>query len=332
MRHSLATFLVIFGSCLTGVPVAAQQVVYTADTHIGDFTSRVSSYATFSNFTVSDGPVTSPFTPTSAELASNGFHVVSGGSLSGLPQNNNWILATFSSPVFTILVFPNIDHRSSSFDGYQYSIYGSNDGLTWTALFDALSVINSAGPAFTLGAFTGTAPTSVNNVVTGGCTPDGDCVGYEAQFTFPKAYRFYAFGASTEAINAGNSGQELSGVGAVAISVKEPLDGDDLLQMCQLEVEQCEGYIEGITDLLANFCPRREEMRIRNDWGREEGRREVLCADCNSLRLCLPAELQLSQLRTIVLTFLTDHSDLRARRAAQIVISALATAYPCRAD
>jgi len=181
---------------------------YTSDLQIGDFTSQVQSYATFSNF--HSGDVAGPtFTPTSAELASNGSWVYSGGTLTGM-SGDNWILASFSAPVSSILVFPNIDHPGDAYDGYQYSIIGSNDNLNWTSLFDATSV-GGTSPEFSLRGFTGIAPTIVNNVLTGGCTTG--CVGYEARFNFDTAYRYYAFGPSTEAINAGNLDQELSAVG-----------------------------------------------------------------------------------------------------------------------
>jgi hypothetical protein len=202
--------LVVAALVLVSAPMLSA-TTYTTDTSINDFTSQVSSYATFSNF--SFGDVGSPFTPTSSELATNGFRVYGGGSITGLPTTNNWILASFSGPTSSILVFPNIDHFGSAYDGYQYSIEGSNDGVTWTPLFDALTVPGGGEP-FTLGNFTGTAPTNVNNVLTPGAGPSGT-VGYEALFNFGASYQFYAFGASTEGIGAGNSDQELSGVGTV---------------------------------------------------------------------------------------------------------------------
>lgn len=189
---------------------SARATVYTSDSNIADFTGGVTSYATFSDFF--SGDVGSPFTPTSTELANQGYRVYSGGSLTGL-SGGNWILATFSTPVSQILVFPNIDHFGGAFDGYQYTIEGSNDGQNWTPLFDALTV-NGTGEPFTLGTFTGTAPTSVNNVLTPGNGPGG-AVGYEANFNFSQAYQYYAFGASTEAVNSGNADQELSAVAAV---------------------------------------------------------------------------------------------------------------------
>jgi hypothetical protein len=188
---------------------------YTSDPRIGDFTSQVSSYGTLSNFNSGSFPGPT-FTPTSAELASDGFYFWNGGPLTGLP-GSNWLLVSFSGPVSSILVFPSIDHPDLAYDGYQYSIVGSNDKLNWTPLFNAMSVGGTV-PPFTLSGFTGTAPTIVNNVLNGGCTiviaPVIGCVGYEALFNFGTAYRYYAFGSSTEAIRGANVDQELSAVGA----------------------------------------------------------------------------------------------------------------------
>jgi hypothetical protein len=211
-RKCLATLAVL---ALLATAGNAHATLYTSDSNIADLTAGVTSYATFSNFGAGD--VSSPFTPTSAEIATNGYRVYNGGAITGLAAGNNWILATFSSAVSLIRVFPNIDHYGAAFDGYQYQIAGSNDGKTWTALFDALTVTGSGEP-FTLGSFTGTAPGRVNNVLTPGAGPGGT-VGYEADFGFGAAYKYYAFGASTEAMHTGNTEQELSGVGSL---VPEP--------------------------------------------------------------------------------------------------------------
>jgi hypothetical protein len=210
MGQLLRILLVALVLVLSITSTTHASTVYTSDPNIADFTANVSSYATFSNF--SSGDVSSPFTPSSAELAATGFRVYNGGSFTGLPSGNNWILATFSSAVSSILVFPNIDHFGEAYDGFQYTIWGSNDGVTWTALFDALTV-TGVGEPFTLGTFTGTAPSTVNNVLTPGTGPGGT-VGYEAEFNFGMAYKYYAFGASAEAFSAGNTDQELSAVGA----------------------------------------------------------------------------------------------------------------------
>ena len=201
------------GFAAVSLATAAAAVTYTSDGTLSDFTAGVTNYATLSNF--SSGDTSSPYTPTAASIAS-GLRVYAGGTVTGL-TGSDWILATFSAPVSGIRVFPNMDHLGAGYDGYQYSIEGSNDGVSWTPLFDALSVTGSGEP-FTLGTFTGTAPFSVNNVVTPGAGPGGT-VGYIADFTFGSAYRYYAFGASTEAGIAGNIDQELSGVA----SVPEPM-------------------------------------------------------------------------------------------------------------
>jgi hypothetical protein len=186
---------------------ASAATIYISDPTLGDFASASTNFATLSNFT--KGDVSSPYATTFAGLSS-GLRVYDGGSLTGLPTTNNWILATFSSPTSVITVFPNIDHFGSAYDGYQYSIEGSNDLSTWTPLYDTLTVSGSGEP-FTIGTSTGTAPVAVNNVLTPGAGPNGT-VGYIADFAFGTPYKYYAFGASTESVVAGNELQELSGV------------------------------------------------------------------------------------------------------------------------
>ena len=218
-------FLTVCCPLLLLLATSARAQTYTSDPNIADFTSLVSTYATFTNYSTNQGCTASPFTPTSAELATTGCRVYNGTLTgTGLSAGNNWIEATFPSPVSTIIVFPNIDHYGSAYDGYQYTIAGSNDGVNWTVLFDALTV-NGDGEPFTLGTFTGTAPTTINNVLTPqstgidpGCTGTSTpcAVGYIAQFTFSTAYQYYAFGASTEAFTAGNTDQELSAVGTTS--------------------------------------------------------------------------------------------------------------------
>ena len=216
MSRLLRISSIVLGFVVAIAPVARAAIVYTSDSNVADFTGLVSSYATFSNY--SGGDVAPPFTPTSTEIKNNGFRVYGGGTLTGLP-GSDWILATFTSPTSNVLIFPNIDHFGAGFDGYQYTIEGSNDLTAWTPLFDALTAVG-AGEPFTLGTFTGTAPSTVNNVLTPGAGPAGT-VGYEAQFSFGTAYKYYAFGASTLAVNSGNADQELSAVGAVG-TVPEP--------------------------------------------------------------------------------------------------------------
>ena len=185
--------------------------LYTSDATLSDFTSPITNWASFNSASSSD--MTLPYTPTAAIL-DTGDRVVG--------SNTQAIVVQFSAPVSRIRVLPNIDQYGSSFDGFQYTISGSNDGVTWTSLFDATSVIGSGEP-FTLGTFTGTEPNVVNNVLTntgstgvgtGGVGPGGT-VGYVTDFVFSQAYTYYSFGPSTMATTSGNTDQELSGVAAL---------------------------------------------------------------------------------------------------------------------
>jgi hypothetical protein len=247
--------------CMGIVPMTHAQIylnrtnITLNDNDIKNFTGPITTYATLSNFAGGDVSTSVPYTPTSSNVAS-GLRVFGGGSITGLPIANNWILATFplnQPPVSTIVVFPSMDHFNC-WDGYQYAIQGSNDGITWTPLFDALTVPATEtgnddhftngcklGP---VGTFSGTAPLIVNNAVipcSAGFPPGGGpcldaiknpgtgpngSVGYEAFFDFGTAYRYYAFGASTAAINAGNSDQELSAVGTGPAAITLPLRGN----------------------------------------------------------------------------------------------------------
>jgi hypothetical protein len=190
---------------------AAKATTYISDPTLGDFASASTDFATLSNYADRTfGLPVGSYTTTLASLAMGG-RVYDGGMLSGLP-GSDWILATFSSAVSSIRVFPNIDHPNSAFDVYEYSIEGSNDGMHWTPLFNADSV--GAGPQFQLTGFTGTAPTRVDAVDTAACSPGPDCVGYIADFNFGTSYKYYAFGPS---VAGGDNDQELSGVSALNV-------------------------------------------------------------------------------------------------------------------
>jgi hypothetical protein len=178
---------------------------YTNDTTLSDFTNGV-TFATFTNRAALSGDLPGD-TPTVATI--NVGNRVYGN------DNSPPILVSFGSPTANLRVFANIDHFGSAYDGYQYTIAGSNDGATYSPLFDALTV-NGAGEPFTLGSFAGTAPTNVNNVLIGSGGGEG-ITGYIADFTFGTAYQFYSFRASTVAIQSGNSDQELSAVGSFGI-------------------------------------------------------------------------------------------------------------------
>jgi hypothetical protein len=210
----LAAFLA--GAVLiSSASVASAAIIYTTDTNLSDYASSSTNFAVLSNFHAGD---TSSSYATTYSSLSSGLRVYDGGSVTGL-SGSDYILASFNHPVDTIRVFPNMDHPGAGYDGYQYSIAGSNDGTHWTQLFNALTVSNN-GP-YTLGSFTGTAPSKVDNVLmTTGHGPGGT-VGYIADFKFANSYKFYAFGPSTEAVNRNNTDQELSGVSG-APAVPEP--------------------------------------------------------------------------------------------------------------
>ena len=196
--------LLMFIVCVMAA-VGAQATTYTNDHNLSDFTTNVE----FGKFTQEypwggTEDVSVPYIPTPTSI-NQGYRLVGEGNL--VP-----IVVQFANPVSNIIVFPNIDHYGSAYDGYQYSISGSNDGVNYTPLFDALTVNGSSEP-FTLGAYTGIAPYLVNNVLTPGAGPGGT-VGYEAFFSFSKSYKYYAFGSSTMSVNSGNFDQELSAVAA----------------------------------------------------------------------------------------------------------------------
>jgi hypothetical protein len=231
MKNIVVRIALLAAVVVLGVAPMAHAQIYLNDSSITNFTGPYTTYATFKNFSSNEGSALPPsFTPTTTELNNSGFRVF-GGTLTGngLSTGNNWIEATFPNPVSTIVVFPSMDHFGSAYDGYQYTIAGSNDNTNWTVLFDATSV-NGSGEPFTLGAFTGTQPLFVNNVNSGPCYTNAagnvNCVGYEAFFDFGKAYKYYAFGASTVAIAQGNADQELSAVGTGPAAVTLPLRGN----------------------------------------------------------------------------------------------------------
>jgi hypothetical protein len=179
--------LLLASTGLVAVAGAAKATVYIQDTNLADF--ERSSYGTFSNF--KSGGETSPWTPTNTDLAA-GRNVFRGKTLPGL-TGDNWVLVTFADATQSIRVFPNIDHYGTSDDGYQYDIEGSNDRTTWTALYDTITVTGTAEP-FTIGTYTGTAPTTVDNVRTSKLNHH---VGYITDYTFGVAYKYFAFGPST---------------------------------------------------------------------------------------------------------------------------------------
>ena len=199
---------------------AAGATTYTSDTNLADFTSSIGQIGTFTNFYAYYNPgdpgaagaygnvSAPPYTPTIADIDA-GLRVIGNG-------DSPAISVAFTTAVASIRVFDNIDHYGSAYDGYQYTILGSNDGVSFTTLYTPLSTnpIPDSSEPYQLGAYNGTAPDRVNNVLTPGSNPYGT-VGYIADFSFGTAYKYYDFTASPIADSDGNTDQELSAVAAV---------------------------------------------------------------------------------------------------------------------
>jgi hypothetical protein len=194
--------------------------VYALDPNLSDFTATVSSYGTFINGQLSGGgnlSGSSTYTPTNTLLLGLNYSRVVGGGLGGnLPVVVQFGVAGQTS---TIVVFDNIDHLGRSWDVFQYHIWGSNDNTTYFDLFDPISVHEADNPganaAFTLNAYTGTAPTLLNNTVTPGLGSIVGNIGYEEYFTFSSPYAYFKFLPSTLTLTAptGENELELSAVG-----------------------------------------------------------------------------------------------------------------------
>lgn len=195
------------GFVLAISPIVQADPIFTHDPNLNDFAAGI-VFGTFVQATNRDagtGPL--PYTPTLAQVDA-GLRVYGNDTVDP-------VIVEFASAVSSISVFANIDHYGSSYDGYQYKILGSNDGVTYTQLFDVTNVTGASEP-FTIvtGDFTGTGPTSVNNVLTPGAGPAGT-VGYIADFNFATPYKFYQFDESSFAAASGNSEPEFTAVGTV---------------------------------------------------------------------------------------------------------------------
>lgn len=125
------------------------------------------------------------------------------------------IVVKFQNEVSSIRVFNNIDNPTYGWDHYQYSIYGSRDGVSYEQLFDATAA-EWTGREWRLGGWTGAAPTRVNTVVHSSINPGG-ATGYVTDFAFTQKYFYFKFGASSLAMLGGNVEQQLSGVGYLSI-------------------------------------------------------------------------------------------------------------------
>ena len=194
-----------------GLSTVASATVYTTDSNINDFISPGMQIATFTQYGSAQfgyGDVGAPnYTPTVTDIQ-NGLRVIGDG-------NTKMIIAAFSGPVSSIRVFNNEDHLGAAYDGYQYTVYGSNN-LSGPAvlLYNPTAVSGSGEPFFLAGNAGTTDPTRVNVVQTPGAGPNG-VVDYITDFTFSQSYKYYLFGASDVAVLSGNDDQELTAVAAI---------------------------------------------------------------------------------------------------------------------
>jgi hypothetical protein len=193
-----AVALIGLTSC--GFSQVYASTIYSQDPTLSDFTDTVSSYATFST----------GYQPTTAILLAANYPRVIGTTSS--PLN-----VSFPNPTADIIAFDNIDHPGFAWDVFQYQILGSTDGVTYTLLFDPQTVNEANDPgvnaAFTLNAFTGTAPTLLNNTITPGLGSSAGNIGYEEYFSFSSSYSHFRFAPSTLTLTTGENETELSAVG-----------------------------------------------------------------------------------------------------------------------
>ena len=186
-------------------PITKADPFFTSDPNLADYTAGV-TYGTFIQAPFGDLGGAVPYTPTT-EQVNEGLRVYGNDSVP--------IVVDFGVPTLTFRVFPNIDNFGASYDGYQYSIFGSDDNVSYDLLFDVTSV-TGVGEPFTV--VTGPGPLMVNNVLTPGAGPHG-AVGYIADFELARGFRYLKFEASTFARAAGDAQPEFT---AVANTVPEP--------------------------------------------------------------------------------------------------------------
>src|SRR5258708_23382788 len=188
-------------------PITKADAFFTSDPNLADYTAGV-TYGTFIQASFGDLGGAVPYTPTT-EQVNAGLRVYGNDSAP--------VVVDFGVPVLSFRVFPNIDNFGASYDGYQYSIFGSDDNVSYDNLLFDVTNVTGAGVPFTV--VTGPGPLMrVNNVLTPGAGPHGT-VGYIADFELPRGFRYLKFEASTFARAAGDVQTEFT---AVANTVPEP--------------------------------------------------------------------------------------------------------------
>lgn len=128
----------------------------------------------------------------------------------------------------TLRLYPHQDHffggpitdPEIGQDVMEYSIWGSNDNLTFVLLSDVVAFdINGGGPGLPTYTFAGTAPMFVYR---GGSAAFGLINAYTRDYTFATSYRYYGVRTSTISLRAGDADPEIDALAANAGPIAEP--------------------------------------------------------------------------------------------------------------
>jgi hypothetical protein len=104
----------------------------------------------------------------------------------------------------------DINDAFTAQDVMEYSVWGSNDNVTFTLLSNVTGFnLTGGGPGLPTYTFFGTEPTFVYR---GGSTELGIINAYTRDYTFPDAYRYYGIRASSISIQAADADPELDAV------------------------------------------------------------------------------------------------------------------------
>ena len=104
------------------------------------------------------------------------------------------------TPLDTVRLYPHQDHYFDPYGNFvaqdfmEYSVWGSNDNITYTLLSDVISFVPGANvnsPTYT---FSGTEPTIIYR---GGSAEFGTINAYTRDYTFDQAYRYYGIRTSS---------------------------------------------------------------------------------------------------------------------------------------
>lgn len=128
----------------------------------------------------------------------------------------------------TLRLYPHQDHYfggpitdpNVAQDVMEYSIWASNDNLTFVLLSDAVGIdMNGGGAGMPTFTFAGSAPTFIYR---GGSAAHGTVNAYTRDYTFGTSYRYYGVRPSTLAFAAFDPDPEIDAIAANAGPVAEP--------------------------------------------------------------------------------------------------------------